>query len=61
MSGCQISSFLTTYLLTKVSDNAHHLYYIFLRWKDGKIQAMIYEQQLHYKAQLCPMHAEDSL
>jgi len=32
------------------------LYFLFME-KDRKIQAMIYEEHLHYKSQLCLIHA----
>ena len=34
---------------------------LFSERKDGKIQQMIYQEQLHYKSQLCPGRAGDFL
>jgi hypothetical protein len=36
-------------------------YSFFRQRKDGMIQEMIYQEQLHYKSQLCPVRAEDFL
>jgi hypothetical protein len=40
----------------KIEDTIH-----FFRAKDGKIQAMIYEEQLYYKSQLCPIRVGEFL
>ncbi len=48
--------FLPPIFLQK-SQNAHRFWIFFFRGKDVKIQAMIYEEQLHYKLQPCPIRA----